>query len=172
MIVFTNIISVIVLNHYGEGGKKSILGAIKALTKNPLIIGAAAGLILNNQSIHLNNTLSDLMRYLGYAAMPLSLMSVGAGLKIAISKTKIPAISYSTVAKLAILPLLTICILYKTPTEGNAFIIAVLYSAVPCAGNSYILSKQMGGDAEAMASIITLGTIISSLSIPIIISLI
>ena len=45
--------------------------------------------------------------------------------------------------------------------------ITVLYCAVPCASNAYILSRQMGGDSDSMASIITWGTIISSISITI-----
>ncbi len=33
--------------------------------------------------------------------------------------------------------------------------IAILYPSVPCVGNFYILARQMGGDYEAMVSIIT-----------------
>ena len=50
--------------------------------------------------------------------------------------------------------------------------LAVLYCAVPCAGNAYILSRQMGGDSSAMASIITWETVISIITIPVMMAMI
>ncbi|VEA63783.1 Uncharacterised protein [Serratia plymuthica] len=35
MIILTNILSVLVMNHYGTGSKKSLSGAVLALTKTP-----------------------------------------------------------------------------------------------------------------------------------------
>ena len=43
--------------------------------------------------------------------------------------------------------------------------VAILYAAMPTAGNAYILARQMGGDAEVMASIITVTTLVSVISI-------
>lgn len=43
MIILTNIMSVLVMNHYSTGSKKSLSGALLALTKNTLIIGALLG---------------------------------------------------------------------------------------------------------------------------------
>ena len=99
--------------------------------------------------------------------MPLSLLSIGAGLIFKFDRTKKIAISLSIFAKLILLPAFAIIILNYIiiPTDVKA--ITVLYCAVPCASNAYILSRQMGGDSNVMASIITWGTIISSISITI-----
>ncbi len=46
--------------------------------------------------------------------------------------------------------------------------ITILYSTVPYAGNAYILARQMGGDHEAMASIITWTTLLSIITVTLI----
>ncbi|WP_455474915.1 AEC family transporter [Bartonella sp. B30(2025)] len=168
MIIITNIISVLVMNHYGTGNKKSIKGALIALTKNPLIIGAIAGVIMNIFHIHIIEPVKQLLSYLSGAATPLSLMSVGAGLIISMQVHKMVSILWATTLKLLIMPIITIIILKATDTSGVAACIAILYSSVPCAGNAYILSRQMGGDYEVMASIITWTTLFSIITITLI----
>jgi len=43
----------------------------------------------------------------------------------------------------------------------------VCCTAVPAASNSYILARQMGGDAPLMAQIITVETLIAVVTMPI-----
>ena len=43
---------------------------------------------------------------------------------------------------------------------------AVLFHSLPTASSSYILSRQLGGDARLMASIIALQTLLAGLAIP------
>ncbi|WP_416398882.1 AEC family transporter [Allohahella sp. A8] len=168
MIIFTNVISVIVLNLYGKGSKKGLGSVAYNTATNPLIVGAVIGVALNLSGIHIEDgAVYGLMRYLGSAATPLSLMSVGAGLLFVLDRNKKIAISYSIFAKLIMLPALAISLISMLDLSGLAASVALLYCAVPCAGNAYILSRQMGGDSVAMASIITWGTVISFLTIPV-----
>ncbi|MEL0638757.1 AEC family transporter [Marinomonas sp. TI.3.20] len=168
MIIFTNVITVMVMNHYGTGSKKGMSSILSKTAQNPLIIGAVIGVALNLGHIHIEGTpLAEIMNYLGSAATPLSLMSVGAGLIFVMDRHKKIAISSSILAKLIILPLVAFAILKGFNLTGLAASIALLYCAVPCAGNAYIMARQMGGDTVAMASIITWGTIVSVLTIPV-----
>ncbi|WP_445495203.1 AEC family transporter [Photorhabdus sp. SF281] len=168
MIIITNIMSVLVMNHYGSGSKKSLSSAILALAKNPLIIGAIIGVLLNFFDIHITGSIKQLFIYLSNAATPLSLMSVGAGLIISMHIKKLLSISYATILKLVVMPLITILIIKYLGSSGVPANIAILYSAVPCAGNAYILARQMGGDHEAMASIITWTTLLSIITVTLI----
>lgn len=165
MIVITNVISVIVMNHYGSGSKKGLKSMAIRLVQDPLILAALFGLLLNFLNIHLVGELGQLMKYLGNAAMPWSLMSVGAGLVLFINYQKIIAVIYSIGLKLFLMPIITILLLKMAGASGASANVAMLYASVPCAGNAYILARQMGGDAEAMASIITWLTLVSALSI-------
>lgn len=165
MIILTNILSVLVMNHYGTGSKKSLSGAVLALTKNPLIIGALLGVLMNVLNLHITGAIKQLFQYLANAATPLSLMSVGAGLIVSMHIRKMVSISYATLLKLVAMPLITIALVKYFGATGVPASIAILYSAVPCAGNAYILARQMGGDHEAMASIITWTTLLSVMTV-------
>jgi len=50
--------------------------------------------------------------------------------------------------------------------NGTAQAVAIISGAVPAASASYILARQLGGDAELMASIITAQTIVAVLTLP------
>ena len=166
MIIFTNIISVIIMNIYGHSDKKGFQDICTKTISNPLILSALLGVFLNIIGVSFESIfLAEYLYYLGGVAMPLSLLSIGAGLVFKFDRTKKIAISLSIFAKLILLPVFAILILNYIPIPINVKVITVLYCAVPCAGNAYILSRQMGGDSDAMASIITWGTMLSSISI-------
>jgi malonate transporter and related proteins len=167
MIIFTNVISVMIMNSYGNGAKKGIANIAKATATNPLIVAALIGVGLNLAELNIGiGPLGGLLKYLGDAATPLSLMSVGAGLSFALDMEKAQGIAFSIAAKLMALPVLALALMTYFNISGLVGSIALLYCAVPTAGNAYILARQMGGDSVAMASIITWGTLLSALSIP------
>ncbi|CAM3635459.1 Auxin efflux carrier [Pseudomonas reidholzensis] len=169
LIVLTNVMSVLVMNHYGTGAKKSARGMLAALAQNPLIISALLGLLLNMGGVRISAAVEQFMSYLGNAATPLSLMSVGAGLLLSLDARRSLATLYVVGLKLLMLPLVTLGLLLALGASGASANIALLYACVPCAGNAYILARQMGGDAQAMASMITWTTLISTLTITLIV---
>ncbi len=99
---------------------------------------------MNLCNLHITGALKQLFVYLSNAATPLSLMSVGAGLIVSMHIRKLVSISYATVLKLVAMPLITIALVHYFGATGVPASIAILYSAVPCAGNAYILARQMG----------------------------
>jgi predicted permease len=50
--------------------------------------------------------------------------------------------------------------------SGMALSVAVLLFSVPTAPSAYILSRQMGGDHDSMAAIITVQTCLSFITLP------
>lgn len=168
MIVLTNVMSVLLMNHYGTGGKKSVASSVLALAKNPLIIAALLGVVLNLIGVNISGAIRQFLAYLGNAATPLSLMSVGGGLVLSMQASRTIATVYATALKLLLLPICTFVLLKALGVSGVSANIALLYAAVPCAGNAYILARQMGGDAEAMASIITWTTLFSVVTVTVI----
>lgn len=170
MIIVINILSISVLNVYGsnQSGKKSFGGIIIALFKNPLIVGVLIGIAANLLNISISGPFKQWMLYLGNTATPLSLMSVGAGLILVMDRKKTSGVCLALILKLLITPLLTISLLYLFNITGLPAAIALLFGTMPSAGNAYILSRQMGGDSDAMASMITWSTLLSIITIPII----
>jgi predicted permease len=167
MVIVTNILAVVVLNALnGRGGnfKRIAMG----LAKNPIILAAGAGAVLNIANIHIPLPIENTASLLKTAALPLSLLSVGAGLKFVLDRHSLGAIAFSNVVKLALLPLITGIALHLAGINGMVLAMGVLYSAMPCAGNAYILARQLGGDADVMASIVTIETLFSAFTISVI----
>ena len=50
--------------------------------------------------------------------------------------------------------------------------VAVLFAALPTASSSYIMSRQLGGDAPLMAGITTLQTLLAAVTLPLTLALV
>ena len=72
--------------------------------------------------------------------------------------------------KLLVLPLMTALACRVMGVEGLPATVAVLFSALPGAPSSYILARQMGGDAPLMASLITVETALACATLPAVLS--
>ncbi len=167
MVIATNMLGVVVLSAF-SGGKSSLTRIINGIVKNPIIIAAGAGAILNVSNIHVPLPIENTAALFKTAALPLSLLSVGAGLKFILNKKAIWAITLATTIKLAILPLITGICLHLAGVDGMVLAMGVFYAGMPCAGNAYILARQLNGDPDAMASIITLETLLSAFCVAVI----
>lgn len=174
MVIINNITCVLVLSRYGDTGNtasqvsgKSIL---RTILSNPLIGASIAGLAFNFLSIRLPDSLHEAIYFLGQTGLPLALLAVGAGLKLTSFSGKFLPIGLSSFAKLIATPALCYLLLQFIPTTAENAQMFLLYSALPTAMSSYVLASQMGGDKETMAQIITLQTLATSLTLPIVLS--
>lgn len=59
-----------------------------------------------------------------------------------------------------------LCLALVLPTTELAAV--VLYAALPCSASAYVLARLMGGDAQMMASIITVHTLAAIATMPVI----
>lgn len=166
MVILTNIMSVLAMNYYGTGSKKSLSGALLALTKK----------------------LPDHRRAVGGAdepVQPTHYRRDKTAVRVSVSRCNAtePDVGWRRAnCQHAYLQAGFHLLCGYAEIGGNAFDyhcagslfrchrgvparIAILYSAVRCAGNAYILAQQMGGDHEAMASIITSTTLLSIITV-------
>ncbi len=108
---------------------------------------------------------------LGAAALGTGLLLVGAGLDVK-AALKPRAITWITTAlKLALMPAMVAAIAMALGVDGVTLKVAILSAAMPTASGSYILARQMGGDAPLMAEILTVQTLIAVVTIPLVLSL-
>ena len=167
MVIATNMLGVVVLSAF-SGGKSNLKRILGGIVKNPIILAAGAGAVLNISDIHVPVPIENTAALFKTAALPLSLLSVGAGLRFVMDKQALGAIALATTIKLAVLPVITGVCLYLAGIDGMVLAMGVLYAGMPCAGNAYILARQLNGDPDAMASIITLETLLSAFSVAVI----
>ena len=171
MIPATNILCVIVLARWGEGqGGVSPLALTRAMLTNPILVACLIGLGLNFLKVPRLPGVSDTLELLGQAALPLGLIVAGAGLsftEVARRRLTIGAVSF---IKLVVTPPLMwgLCVLYGGGEVAQA--IALLCAASPGAAASYMLARQMGGDAPLMAGIVALTTVGAAISIPVLLT--
>jgi len=169
MVPFNNITSVLVLLRYGDSSKKEDTASWwVGVLKNPLIIASASGLLLNSLGITLPSPLLNTAEFLGRSALPFALLAVGAGLTFGSLFDNKLAILLSSMGKLVITPAVTYGLCTLLNVETDLAKVVIIFSAMPTAISSYILAKQMGGDAEGMAQIITFQIIAAALTLPII----
>eukprot|EP01037_Dinobryon_pediforme_P018956 gene18956-19295_t len=138
----------------------------KELSKNPLLIATASGLLFSAAGLHLPEVASAVLSRLGSASIALGLLMVGAGLRLSsISDNKLMS-AYFTTIKLVAVPAAAYGLgrWFGLPTLQLE--IAVLFCAMPTASSCYILAARMGGNGPVTAFLISLGTLVSAITLP------
>lgn len=170
MIVFTNITSVMVFVYYvpqeAKASKRQNMTIMtKSVITNPFVIASIVGFIFNYYQIKLNIGVEKTIQSLADSALAIGIILVGASLKFKINPDQHRLILYTSAIKLILMPLVTCVILWMMSIGGLSKSVGILFSCMPCASSSYILSRQLGGDPDSMSSIITFSTIFSIISL-------
>ncbi len=171
LVLILNIISVVVLARWGATRATSMRALLDQIIANPLILACAIGLATNLAGIHDLGYVSEAVRLLGQAAMPIALMCVGAGLDFGALRASLTKVVTACGMRLLLAPCLVWGACMLTGASPLATAVAVGIGSTPTAAAGYTLAREMGGDARLMAAIITATTILSFVTMPIAISL-
>ncbi len=167
MIPAVNLMSIFVLLKYGEDGDNQRVSFGRGIFSNPLIIACILGLVFNLLGVELPKSLLGTADFLGRSALPFALLAVGAGLKFdSLFNSKL-AIALSSISRLILIPLVCWLLCLWLKIDADVAKIAIIFCAMPTAVSSYILARQMGGNAEGMAQIITFQTTAAAITLPI-----
>ncbi|MBL6946708.1 MAG: AEC family transporter [Rhodospirillales bacterium] len=168
-----NLLSVLALIRYASssGSDFSLGRTVLPVLRNPLIIAPLIGAALNAGDIGSPPVIGPLLEILGRAALPVGLMAVGAGLDISAVKPAGRLVALTATTKLAILPTLTFLTSWLFGLDSLSTGVCVTYATLPVSISSYVLARQMGGNAKLMAGIVTTTTLVAMATIPIAIAL-
>ncbi len=155
-------------NHYRTQAFKAI---VRDLIRNPIILAVAAGVVCNLIADDIV-LLHDVTRLLGATALPIMLLCVGASLQVKQVLQSVYAVFLASCGKMIIFPLVSYFIARWVGLGYIETLILVLFAAAPTAVSGYALAREMGGDSNSMAAIITLQTGISFITLPLTIVLI
>lgn len=158
-IPLVNVLSVAVLTRYA-GSQASARTVLLGIVKNPLIIACVIGIVLNGSGVGLPFD-GSVLNIIGRAALPLGLMTVGAGLRLKMDWGQGAAIAWSSVFKLVAMPLLAFAAARLVGLTTLEMQMLVLFAALPTATSAYILARLLGGDHTLVASILTVQTLLS-----------
>ncbi|MEX2643071.1 MAG: AEC family transporter [Acetobacterales bacterium] len=165
MLPTVNIISVYGLSRYGAGGSPTPLRIATEVARNPFIVSGVIGVGLNLSGIGVPRPFDGFMQIMGGASLPIGLLAVGAGLRVGAVRERIGAITFTCIIKLLLVPTSTWLLCGLLGVEGEAVVLAVLFSGLAAAPASYVMAKIMGGDAELMSGIVTVETLLSLLTL-------
>jgi hypothetical protein len=160
LILLYNILSVWVLNHYLPR-QLHWFSTVTDTLKNPIVLSILAALLFSYFEFELPKFLYVSTEYFAQLTLPLALLCTGAAIRFRGMQGHYKALVFATVYKCILYPLVLI-------TIGEAFqlteteILTVMFMAIaPTAAVSFIMVKNMGGNADLAANIVAITTVIS-----------
>ncbi len=167
LIPVVNVMCVLVLVRWGADQPRTGVRAVtRSLVQNPILVSCFVGLILNALKVPAIPGLTEALKMLGQAALPAGLVIAGAGLSFSHAMTRPWTIGTVSAVKLLVLPLIMWGLCRLLGGDALAQGVALACGTAPGAAASYVLARQMGGDAPVMAGIVALTTVASAVTIP------
>ncbi len=173
LIVFGSLIVLVIVGAREGRMRFSVVGTLLlGLAKNPMIVAIVAGLSWSALDIPMPATLFDLVSLLGAAATPCALFAIGASL---VEKTseRIGTAFWLSFGKLALHPAfaaISALLIFDVPAYPAA--VMIVASALPVAGNIYILAQHYRVAPQRVSASILVSTAISVLSVSLVLSLV
>ena len=167
MIILINVLCVSAFSLAVNNGKKIDLKRLLTdLLRNPLIIGCVIGVGLNASGLKLPLAINGILSLGGKAAFPVGLLAVGAAYRAENLMLHWHPLLVTSTVQFLCKPLIAWGLATYLGLSGIALSVVVLLFSVPTAPSAYILSRQMGGDHDSMAAIITVQTGLSFITLP------
>lgn len=165
-----NIFAVVVLTLESGSAENSAMGkqlhtAFIGILKNPIIIGIFLGLVASFLNLSLPHMLEKTVENLGSIASPLALLSIGASFEGRKAIAKIKPTVIASFLKLVGLAAIFLPFAVWLGFRDQKLIAIIIMLASPCTPTSYIMAKNMNGDAVLASSIVVTTTLFSSITL-------
>ena len=170
VIVMFNTYSVIILSIFTENvdskfNKRTLIGILKNIVTNPLIIGVVLGAVFMVLRIKLPTFADKTLSYISNLTTPLALISLGANFKTESLKGRIGYAVVGALGKTVIVPAIAITGAALIGFRGPSLGVVLISFGAPTAVTSYIMAKKMGNDHELSAQILLLSTFLCLITI-------
>jgi predicted permease len=170
VIPLVNVLSVVAVSRFAASERPPRPAAlIRLVLQNPLIIACLLGVLASLIRLPLPDFIQTVLQWLGTAAMPIGLLTVGAALDLSAVRGAIPIIALTGTVKLVLFPAITALIGAALGLSGTALNIALFYGGLPISASAYVLARLLGGDAALIAGVLTATTLGAFLTLPVLI---
>jgi hypothetical protein len=170
MIPVLNVASVIVVSAFGRGSPPGVMFILRTLAMNPFILACLAGIALKVLVPPMPDALVEALDLVGRGALGLALLTAGAGLTLHTAISAKAPVALAVVLKLLVMPAIMGFWTWAFGIDGQPQAVAILASAVPTGAASYILARQLGGDAPLIAGILTAQVAAAAVTLPIVVA--
>lgn len=141
-------------------------GLLRELAKNPLLVATASGMAFNLLNFQLPDVIGATLSRLGNASIAIGLITVGAGLRLSGLHEEKGLAAYFIAVKLLALPAIGLWLGTWIGLPSLQLQIVVTFCALPTASSAYVLASRMGGNGPFVAFLISAGTALSALTLP------
>lgn len=138
----------------------------RQLLRNPLLVATITGLAFNFAGLHPPEIADAVLGRLGHAAVAFGLICVGGSLVWRGAGEARGMTSYLVAVKLVLAPLAAIPLGYAFGLAPLEHRILLLFATLPTASSAFVLATRMGGNGPMVAMLISLGTVLSAITIP------
>lgn len=166
-----NVVCVLALARWGAGQGGGWRLAVRSLGRNPIIWACGIGAALNLTGLPTHPLLDGVFELMGPGAIALGLITAGAGLSFRYAAARPVTIATVATIKLLVLPVAMFWLCGWLGGDRTAQGVALLAGAAPGAAASYVLARQMGGDAPLVAGVVAFTTVASAATIPLLLGL-
>ncbi len=172
MILFGSLIVLLIVGSREGRIKFSMMtNLVMGLVRNPMIMAIITGLCWSIFEIPLPDPLWEFVTLLGAASTPCALFAIGASL-VAKTTERVQTAAWIAFAKLVLHPLaVAIMALLVFKVDPYAASVMIVASALPVAGNIYILAQHYQVTPQRVSASILVSTVVSIFSISLVINL-
>lgn len=160
-----NILSVITLEMFREGGKISFKQIAKGVIKNPYVIAAILGCLTHLFGIRYPDLIVNIFRDLGRCGTPVALIVMGGLFNFGAVYENIKSIITGVVFRLIVVPAILIPISIWLGFRGGDLIGLMCIFVAPCATTSFNLASAMDSDADLAAQLVVFTSVASIFTI-------
>lgn len=171
LIFFSSLIVILITGSRDGRFNIGILRTIAlGLVKNPMILAISTGLIWSALRIPIPDPMNDFLAILGGAATPGALFAIGASLASK-SAERLSVAAWLSFCKLILHPaFVAIGVLVLFPVDPYTAAVIIAASALPVAGNVYILAQHYGVAPQRVSATILVSTMVSIVTVSAIIA--
>ena len=163
----------IVLWTYGvvlmSGDIKNI--SLRKVIVNPGVTSTLLGILLYVFSVSIPATIYEPMKYLASLNTPLPMIIVGYYLAETSFNIRGLSAYVSVIFRLVISPITTLAILFILGISGDIAIACVIATSAPVAAVATMFSEKFGGDTILSATFVSVTTILSIITMPLIVAI-
>ncbi len=166
VMIVQNFLAVLSLQYWSAGipAKDRIQSILLKILANPVILSAMAGILFSLSGLSLPLVAGRCLDILDGLALPLSLLLIGASLSFDLMRSRMILLLSSGIMKLVLLPGLGFGLYHLMGLSPQNFIPGLIVLASPTATITYVMAKEMNGDAEFAVAAISLSTLFSAIT--------
>jgi malonate transporter and related proteins len=172
MVPANNVLSVYVLSRFAGTTPAPLAQALGNVVRNPLIVATAAGATLKLTGVRLPGPLIEGLNLLGQATLATGLLCVGAAVDLKGLKASMPVQLTGAAIKLIAAPAVMCLASLALGVPALPLAVGVICLAAPLTTSAYILARQLGGDAALAANLVSVTTVLSLATYPVVIFLV